>query len=81
MFHVCVQKFNVTVTVGNFLGTKQGLFLCDGSQKREGEKKRGRASMFFFLAVTEKQHGDAWHRGHSNREAWRFEAPRQAGAP
>ena len=49
------------------------------SKKEKGKKKRGRASMFFFLAVTEKQHGDAWHRGHSNREAWRFEAPRQAG--
>ena len=25
MFHACVEKFDVTNTVGNFLGTKQGL--------------------------------------------------------
>ena len=25
MFHVCVEKIDVTDTVGNFLGTKQGL--------------------------------------------------------
>ena len=25
MFHACVEKFDVTDTVGNFLGTKQGL--------------------------------------------------------
>ena len=25
MLHACVQRFDVTSTVGNFLGTKQGL--------------------------------------------------------
>ena len=28
MLHACVQKFDVTDTVGNFLGTKQGQHLA-----------------------------------------------------
>ena len=28
MLHACVQKFDVTDTVENFLGTKRGLNLC-----------------------------------------------------